>query len=462
MKKSDKIAMTAIIAGIVMLTFLGIAWTMFKPIRYGVQHQYPVTCEFALRGSTIIPESGVEIAPNNYSYFFVESFGVPEVSPEKNITVIATYADVWWGSNGPFRVYIFDAENFEKWRNGEPCSTIWKVKPEEIGEINYEDHHWFPISRSQNLYIVFENTHIYNLHLTVEADSIVWCKQITGYRTEYLTRYNYTPVNTRSCLLILAIMSMIAGEIHIARAKAFSILLISIVIVALVVLVVYHKLESNKAYEELHRSRVYEAYLDANDISRKIGWFTYKFYDEVYDLNRWLRSEAFNGTKESIISAKCGFLRTYAERYWLDIRRDLSDLSRLTYLDKEIPFLNSSAFKTVHDAIREALGQVEWTTLGKTWEEILNETPETLWELYYVLGVNQVEQEQPESGLLALDRCFSKLYSYWYSEATYGKGNMPHDATPPRIALEWAVGNATALHQELIQWDKYHSPLLPD
>lgn len=265
-----------------------------------------------------------------------------------------------------------------------------------------------------------------------------------------------------SCLLILAIMSMIAGEIHIARAKAFSILLISIVIVALVVLVVHHKLESNKAYEELHRSRVYEAYLDANDISRKIGWFTYKFYDEVYDLNRWLRSEASNGTKESIISAKCGFLRTYAELYWLDIRRDLSDLSRLAYLDKEIPFLNSSAFKTVHDAIREALGQVEWTTLGKTWEEVLNETPETLWELYYVLGVNQVEQEQPESGLLALDRCFSKLYSYWYSEATYGKGNMPHDATPPRIALEWAVGNATALHQELIQWDKYHSPLLPD
>lgn len=100
--------------------------------------------------------------------------------------------------------------------------------------------------------------------------------------------------------------------------------------------------------------------------------------------------------------------------------------------------------------------------MGKKREEILDETPAFLWELYYVLGVDQVEEEQQKGGILGLAFCFSKLDSYWYSEATYGKGNVPHEAAPPRIALEWAVGNATALHQELIQWDKYHRSRLYD
>lgn len=80
-----------------------------------------------------------------------------------------------------------------------------------------------------------------------------------------------------------------------------------------------------------------------------------------------------------------------------------------------------------------------------------------------MLGVDQVEQEQPESGLLALYRCFSELYSYWYAESHYGKKNLPEYLTHPQTALERAVGIATALHQELIQWDKYHRALLyPD
>ena len=214
MKKSAKIAMTAIVAGTLMLTFLYIMWARFEPIEYRVAHQYPITCEFAIQGSSMIPASGMGIAPNNYSYFFVENFEVPEVSPEENITVIATYMDMWFGSNGPFRVYIFDAANFENWKNKEPCSTIWNVKPEEIGEIDYKvypNHHWFPISCLPNLYIVFENTNTYDIVLTVEAHSVAWCKQITGYGTEYLIRYDYTPANTRSCLLIPAIVSITAG-----------------------------------------------------------------------------------------------------------------------------------------------------------------------------------------------------------------------------------------------------------
>lgn len=73
MKKSYKIAITVIAAGIVMLAFLGIAWTKFNPIEYKVSHQCEVSNQFALKGYTIIPETGMEIAPNNYILIFLWS-----------------------------------------------------------------------------------------------------------------------------------------------------------------------------------------------------------------------------------------------------------------------------------------------------------------------------------------------------------------------------------------------------
>lgn len=236
-------------------------------------------------------------------------------------------------------------------------------------------------------------------------------------------------------------------------------------IVTLASFVVYFSIESNRVYGELHKSLVYGAYLDANDIARELGSFTYNFYDNIHRLNSSLRRETsvYDETKERIILGKCELLETYAERGWFDISRDLNDLRRLADLDKEIPFFNASVFETVYNVIREAFGQVEWATRGKG-EEILNETLPFLWELYYLLGVDQVEQYPPaESGLLALDWCFTELYGYWYAESKYGKGDILTGKTPPQTVLEWAVGNATALHQELIQWDKYHTSLLyPD
>lgn len=125
---------------------------------------------------------------------------------------MSTFAAMSWKSDGPFRVLIFNAENFEKWRNGELCFTIWRLKPEEIGEFSvFPDRHCLPIDCYPNLYIVFENTRAANLHLTLSVGSITWCKQITGYRTEYQTRYDNTPLNTGYCLLTLALISIMGG-----------------------------------------------------------------------------------------------------------------------------------------------------------------------------------------------------------------------------------------------------------
>lgn len=248
------------------------------------------------------------------------------------------------------------------------------------------------------------------------------------------------------------------------KKKIVSISLVTIVIIALASFNVYLSLESCRNYEELHKSRVYEAYLAAYDVNRKLSWLTGTFYDNIYELTAMLRPENsyYNESKVRVIEWKCDLLGYCAERFWIDVKGDLSDLRRLGHYDKEIPFFNTTAFNTVYAAIHEALGQVGWAMMGKGEEGILNETPAFLWELYYVLGVDQVVNGQPKSKMEGLSWCFNELESYWYAESYYGRGNLPKYLTLPQTALEWAVGNATALHQELVQWDKYHTPLLPD
>ena len=78
----------------------------------------------------------------------------------------------------------------------------------------------------------------------------------------------------------------------------------------------------------------------------------------------------------------------------------------------------------------------------------------------YVLEIELVVTSQPKSRMEGLAWCFDKLGSYWCTESQLGRSNLLKYLTQPQIALEWVVGNATALHQEIIQGDKYHKLLL--
>jgi hypothetical protein len=248
------------------------------------------------------------------------------------------------------------------------------------------------------------------------------------------------------------------------RTKIVFISSIAIAIIALASVGAYFYVRSQSDLKELHKSRVYEAYLAAYDVSRKLGWFTGLYYDNIYEMDALLRPENsyYNESNVRVIEWKCDLLDYCAERFWIDVREDFSELRRLAYYDKEIPFFNTTAYNTVHGVIYEALGQVGWAMMGKGEAGILNETSAFLWELYYVIGIDQVVTEQPKSKLEGLTWCFNELESYWWAESQLEKGNLPTYLTQPQIALEWAVANATSLHQELAQWDKYHTPLLPN
>ncbi|MEM2995732.1 MAG: hypothetical protein QXI91_06965 [Candidatus Bathyarchaeia archaeon] len=138
------------------------------------------------------------------------------------------------------------------------------------------------------------------------------------------------------------------------------------------------------------------------------------------------------------------------------------ELRSLAYRDKNIIFLNETEFDIVYNTIRESLGQIDWATRGKTDAQILNETPNFLWELYYLLGLNQwIEQLPPRTKLIGLSDCFDELESYWDQYAR--EGRVDSSKTPPQTALACAVEKATMLHQELTRWDKYNTIIfLPD
>ena len=57
------------------------------------------------------------------------------------------------------------------------------------------------------------------------------------------------------------------------------------------------------------------------------------------------------------------------------------------------------------------------------------------------------------------ESAFYELYNYWWLESKYGE-NKPttSERVDPQLSLEWIHGNATFLHQELIQWSEYHTP----
>ena len=66
-------------------------------------------------------------------------------------------------------------------------------------------------NNSSNIYIVFENPNNTHLFLQSSAKPKAYCEEITGYVTENLIKYDYSPIHVRSCLLMLVVVFIAAG-----------------------------------------------------------------------------------------------------------------------------------------------------------------------------------------------------------------------------------------------------------
>ena len=231
--------------------------------------------------------------------------------------------------------------------------------------------------------------------------------------------------------------------------------LMAIFLVALIATNVYFYLENNNLRSLLRQDCLREMSEKAGDVWSRVSSFMGWYDDCMWRLQGDLEQDFSNETKERLIWTTAYLLDCYSDGVAIDVERDFNRLRRLDEEFYEI-------YNNVSDTVEYALAQVDWTMLGRA---DANERVTLLWELYYLLGVDQISRLENFSALRGIAYSFNRLWSYWdreyYFLLTNGRITMPSYLTKPEVALEWALGNATALYQELTEWHERTKPTLP-
>jgi len=230
-------------------------------------------------------------------------------------------------------------------------------------------------------------------------------------------------------------------------------ILITILIVALVITNVYFYLENINQSSLVRQNQLSQMGEKAEDVWSRLSSFEGWYYDSMWRLHYYVEgsfSDSFsNQTKESLIWTTGYLLHRYSDRVSYDVERDLTSLKWLDGTSRAI-------YENISDTLKYALVQIDWTMLGRG---NLTESYTLLWELYYMLGVDQSENL---SGLGGIENSFNLLSIYWSSEyyfiLTNGRQKIPSDCPKPETALEWALGNATVLYQQLNEWHERTKP----
>lgn len=228
--------------------------------------------------------------------------------------------------------------------------------------------------------------------------------------------------------------------------------LIAILIVALVITNVYFYLENTNLSSLVKQNQLKQMYKAAEDVWSHLGSFEAWYDDSMWRLHYYVEGSFSNQTKDSLIWTTGYLLDRYSDRISYDIKGDLSTLKWLDETSLQI-------YENISNTVEYALAQVEWAMLGRG---DLNESYTLLWELYHILGVDQITRIENLSRLRGIERSFNFLSNYWRSEyyfiRTNGRDKIPSYYPKPEVALEWALGNATALYPELTEWHERTKP----
>jgi hypothetical protein len=222
--------------------------------------------------------------------------------------------------------------------------------------------------------------------------------------------------------------------------------LLGILVVALASTSVYFFLDNGVLRSLLTQDQLRDMSEKAGNVYSRIESFT-GWYDACMEKIRYdTRLVISNETKQHLVWRSWEYLDRYSDRASYDIEEDLGTLS---YMDEKSSW---GIYQNISDTIGYAIGQVDWAVLGRPSDEGLS----LMWELYYLLGVDQITESENLTDLRAISRSFSLMSQYWYSEWTFtisqGRSPIPEYLPKPHVALEWAFGNATALYRKLAQW----------
>lgn len=235
------------------------------------------------------------------------------------------------------------------------------------------------------------------------------------------------------------------APVMILRKMKIAYSLIAVLVIASVTANVYFYLENRNLSNLVTQNRLREMWEKAEDIWSRLTSFVGWYYDCMWRLQSDLKQGFSAKTEERLIWRTSYLLERYSDRVRYDVERDFNTLSwshepfRLTYV-------------YISNAVEYALDQTDWATRARK----TNESYELLWELYYILGADQITRAENLSRLRGIANSFSFLSSYWRSEyyfiLTNGRQKIPSYLPKPETALDWALGNATALHQALTEW----------
>lgn len=228
--------------------------------------------------------------------------------------------------------------------------------------------------------------------------------------------------------------------------------LIAILIVALVITNVYFYLENNNLSSLVRQDRLRRMWEKAEDVWSHLNSFEGWYYDCMWRLKSDLLQGYSNETEERLIWRTAYLLSKYSDRVRYDVESDLTTLKNSDETSRQI-------YENTSNTVEYALAQVEWAMLGRGDS---NESYTLLWELYYILGVDQITMGENLSRLRGIENSFRLLSNYWRSEyyfiLTNGRQKIPSYYPKPEKALEWALGNATVLYQELTEWHERTKP----
>jgi hypothetical protein len=222
----------------------------------------------------------------------------------------------------------------------------------------------------------------------------------------------------------------------------YSTFLVVVIVLAWTVASFYVINNSQNISLEQEHARVLAMYSkDMWTQTRNLGDFFLRYYQFTEaDQNQPNITENFLGMLES----RSFTLLNYEARSALDVvKTDSQTLStfNLDYGAKYTAYVN--AHYNVSVTVEYAVNQLDWTTSGR----LPTEHHQLMYGLCHILGADQYMATGNTTQLPEISQTFFRLYLYWDS-----RSKNQQTSTLLDTELGWAVGNATQLHQNLLDW----------
>jgi len=109
--------------------------------------------------------------------------------------------------------------------------------------------------------------------------------------------------------------------------------------------------------------------------------------------------------------------------------------------------LYDDVYSNVSETVKYAVDQIDWTRNGR----FPSGRSQLMYDLCHILGADAYLVNGNTTELTGITHSYFQIYAYWNSKSR----SQPNDLTNEEVLtanLDWAIGNATQLYQNLAEW----------